>query len=308
MVEDIETQYSRTEPESRRAILKLLCITITASVSWVTMSSWKESLHWWTEVNKADLGLRYVTRVNSSSSSVISAASVDEIVIDAASIDKRDKFFRRQWSRPAMRVTLQNSTGLLRKAFLITTDISNERTRRTVQILEKVGFVVVYQPVIPHPNKMVSNRLTHMELLRKISVDRTEPWGYIFENDIQISNASFRVNPDIIAFESKHPEFMFLGVCMKKEFLDFFPNTQHYCGYCAHAYALTPKGARKLHTFTLNQNSSRDLQPQDMITLQWFLQEKGFPVVEMKYRSPQVTGHFGLFYQDRDLFPSKIGR
>ena len=74
-----------------------------------------------------------------------------------------------------MRIVMQETTGSLRKAFLITTNFKDKRTTRTRSILEKVGFVVVYQPAIPHPNKKVSNRLTHMELMRLISNDKTEP-------------------------------------------------------------------------------------------------------------------------------------
>jgi len=376
MAEDMETKDSATEPEPEslsglRPILRLFFLVLTACVSWVTVPSQSEFMHWYAIVNEADPALRTNNnRVHNSSSSDVNEAdlawrsnisrvrsnisrarllgisSINRVrvnistiranisrvhkiessnvndadqalrsnisriyigsssVISTASIDKRDNYFQRKWSMPDMRVALQNSTGMLRKAFLITTDISNPRTRSSLEILEKVGFVVVFQPVIPHPNKMVSNRLTHMELFRKISVDKTEPWGYIFENDIQILNESFRVNPDIIAFESRHKEFMFLGMCMSK---DVLPYSEFYCGNCAHAYALTPEGARNLLNFSLNQDSSRDLHPQDTITYAWCLKEKGFPVVGMEYRSPQNEGHFGLFYQDRHHFPSRIG-
>jgi len=219
---------------------------------------------------------------------------------------KRDIYFKRQWSRPEMVAAFEHSTGKLRKAFLITTDKNNRRTVRSKQILEETGFVVVYQLVIPHPNKKVSNRLTHMELFRKISTDKTEPWGYIFENDIQILNASWKVNPNIISHESRHKEFMFLGLCTTE---DFFPESKpkRYCGFCAHAYALTPKGAGNLLAFSLNENSAWDLLPQDMVTIRYCIQEKGFPLIGSKYCSPRTGHHIGLFYQDRESFPSTIG-
>jgi len=257
-----------------------------------------------TVYNRSSDDLKKIDHALRSNFRSVSVLNSSRFIIDAATINRRDEYFKRIWSRSEMRMTLQKTTGILRKAFLITTDISNERTRNSALILEKVGFAVIFQPVIPHPNKMVSNRLTHMELLRKISVDKTEPWGYIFENDIKISNESYRVNPDIIAWESAHTEFMFLGICMSK---DVLPRSKFYCGNCGHAYGVTPIGARKLLNFSLNQDSSRDLHPQDTITFAWCVQEKGFPVVGMKYHSPQYDTHFGLFYQDRHRFPSRIG-
>jgi len=290
----------KEETDSSSMIWRLLLITFFSGVGFFAGMSQSWPNDWWTKVSETDILHKiFIHRVyNSSSRDPFTIPMENERYL-------KEKFFKREYSKPALQLRMQKTTGKLRKAFIITGDINNKRTARTKKILERVGFIVVFQLIIPHPEKKVSNRLTHMELYRLISLDTTEPWGYIFENDIQVLNTSWRLNPEILAYEAIHDEFMWLGLCTLR---DFFPQTRLQCGLCAHAYALTPKGAQNLLTFTLNQNSTYDGQPQDAITFRWCMQEKGFPVVGWKYFNPSKRGHRGIFYQDRRTFHSKIGR
>lgn len=220
-----------------------------------------------------------------------------------------------------------------RTAYLISVNETSNRTLHAIAILKKVGFKKIQIETPLHmgntkKDKTKSNKDVQMKIYKKI-VSNSEPWGYIFEDDINLcrsqshlgmdnSSVPFSVVDDLVCnaqnkrtcLEMLHDSFLYLGICLPHEMhlIQSITETEtlRLCGRCAHAYGISQAGARELLEFekTFSQRGKRHYM--DAIIDQWCRQNGGFPVSDAKC---QRVGdfHFGTFMQDRDRFASLIG-
>jgi len=209
-----------------------------------------------------------------------------------------------------------------RIAYLITVDPQSNRTQKSQNILSDAGFDVhleLSQRMESQFDKVLSNKNAQLSIYRRIIADKSRPWGYIFEDDLSLACKSqavvteedcdpidFSVEHDILGedgIERKHDLYVYLGVCggiRQREEL--------YCGRCAHAYGLSREGAEKLikfdKYFLVHPEGTHYM---DVVMDNFCRKEGGFPVSYANYTSPQVSEHFGAFFQDRLSFPTLIG-
>ncbi|EJK55068.1 hypothetical protein THAOC_25239 [Thalassiosira oceanica] len=110
--------------------------------------------------------------------------------------DTRDRPSKPSWPDGhhvnATRAPLPIHDGLpFRRAYLITVDSDSPRTIRSKEILESVGFDVQIEYAPRHSDKVVSNKMAHLQIYARIANATNEEggkngWGYsyIFEDDI----------------------------------------------------------------------------------------------------------------------------
>ena len=72
-----------------------------------------------------------------------------------------------------------------RKYFVLTCDEKSERTQFSKHLLEKIGFQVNLFPAVPNKDKVLSNKISMMQIYNIIAHGEDE-WVYVFEDDINI--------------------------------------------------------------------------------------------------------------------------
>lgn len=198
----------------------------------------------------------------------------------------------------------------MRTAFVLTTNENSERSQFSKHILENVGFIVRFFNCVPHSNKVLSNKHSMLQIYETISNEDAE-WAYVFEDDINIL-MPIGIS-EIIEYEQLTPTFFYLGICLPYYFteqnrIDYskeINGTKVYGIRGAvrglHAIGISKTGARLLLDFSKNFES---FEYMDMI-LEEFSQINPAPVVRMDLES-YISGHQGIFFQDRNRFPSSI--
>lgn len=161
-----------------------------------------------------------------------------------------------------------------RTAYLITVNSTSPRTRRTVGILEGVGFDVRLAFALANRrDKVVSNKLAQLLIYEQILAG-PDAWGYVFEDDVMLVGESrerfedkvhFTVAGNLPALEAEGLPVVYLGICnpgspypepvFHTSGVPLFhsynasevpPRPNRYCGRCAHAYGVSRAGARLL--------------------------------------------------------------
>jgi hypothetical protein len=194
----------------------------------------------------------------------------------------------------------------LRKCFVLTCNEKSERTQFSKHLLEKIGFQVNLFQAIPNKDKVLSNKISMMQIYNIIAHGEDE-WVYVFEDDINILE---EVSLDeIIKYESISSHFFYLGVCdygfikntLYKEKIND-KNVTVVNGFIRglHAIGISKKGAGTLFHF------ARMMEERYMdVCLEKFSEK--FPANVMRYDlESYISRHRGLFYQDRNRFPSTI--
>jgi len=174
--------------------------------------------------------------------------------------------------------------------------------------LEKVGFNVILFDCIPHENRVLSNKISMMAIYEIVAKGGDE-WVYVFEDDINVlEDISLR---EIIEYEKISNKFFYLGTCIP------YSNSSREL-YCSkinnqdvtivsgnvrglHAIGLSKEGAKKLLSFC---EDFTDWEYMDMI-LEKFSEKYPTNVIRYDLES-YLHGHRGIFFQDRDRFPSSI--
>lgn len=198
----------------------------------------------------------------------------------------------------------------MRTAYVLTVNENLERSQFSKTVLETVGFTVKFVPCIPHENKVISNKLSMLKIYESI-VNGEDEWAYVFEDDI---NVLFPIDlSEIIEYEQLTSIFLYLGLCLPYYFtegnrVEYFKviNGKSVSGIRGavrglHAIGISKTGARLLLDFSENFT---DFEYMDMI-LEKFSEIYPAPVVRFDLES-YIPDHMGVFFQDRDRFPSSI--
>lgn len=195
-----------------------------------------------------------------------------------------------------------------RTAYLLTTCVESERTQFSQKVLESVGFTVIPFLALPNSDPVLSNRESLYRIYETIAHGDDE-WVYVFEDDINLLE---KINVDeIIQYENISQYFFYLGLCKYHEEKgitlsnNFIQEKQVYVvsGFVRgnHAIGLSKKGAMEL----MELYSSRlPTISGDLITEQYSLLR---PAIIVRYDlESYLPGHRGIFFQDRNRFPSQI--
>ena len=196
----------------------------------------------------------------------------------------------------------------MRTAYLLTTNPQSTRAVFSKKVLENIGFNVIVFNAILHRDKVLSNKISMMHIYSMI-LNSQEEWAYVFEDDI---NTVEPIHIDeIIEYEKISQMFFYLGCCVIP-----YMDTIQYSGYAInsnpvmqisggvrglHAIGIHRNGAMKLLEFATNhENRYMDCILEDF--------SKIYPANIVRYDlcSPQIAGHRGVLFQDRQQFPSTI--
>lgn len=215
---------------------------------------------------------------------------------------------------------------MIRESYLITTNENSDRVNAAKTVLSEVGFHINVIKALPRSNdeyhsKMASNRNTMLYIVDEIGKKEGNDFYYIFEDDVNVLKP---VKLDeIIEYEniSRECELFYLGCCRYNYTFDNTIETEH----CirgntvykvtkfirgTHAFAMTPNTARKMCDFFMTNEKileESDVIPFD-IMLEMYVHECTNGVMTMRHElESNVKDHFGLFFQDRNRFPSIIG-
>jgi len=148
-----------------------------------------------------------------------------------------------------------------------------------------------------------------MMAIYKIAASKNDEWTYIFEDDINILE-DIHLN-EIVEYEKISNHFFYLGACIpypenKREFrLDKINNRDvaiiegNVRGL--HAIALSKEGAKELLSFCENYTNYEYMD----VILNKFSEKNPANIIRYDLES-YIYGHRGIFFQDRDRFPSTI--
>jgi hypothetical protein len=193
-----------------------------------------------------------------------------------------------------------------RNAYLLHCNPNSERTLFSKNLLEKVGFTVIMFPCIPHTDPLTSNRLSMIAIYTRIKEGNDE-WAYVFEDDINIIE-NIHLN-EIIQYENISSMFFYLGVCydISKIYSTSHTINKHPIMMISgfnhgglHAIGISKTGAEKFLEFI---NGYYNIYIDQ--TLARFSIHYPAHIVRFDLES-YIEGHRGIFFQDRDRFPSSI--
>ena len=198
-----------------------------------------------------------------------------------------------------------------RIGYLLTTNEESARYIFSKNLLEKIGFTVHCVKAIPHENKMLSNKLSMQYIYDKIQ-NSEEGFYYVFEDDINIlDNITL---DEIIEYEKISKKFFYLGVCEYGGYLAFKSDIEIYGhevyykqGYAfgLHAIGINTNGAKELLEFS-KKEEFHELYLMDVILNKFCAFYNPAYVVRYDLEYSEVKGHKGIFFQDRNKFPSTI--
>ena len=143
-----------------------------------------------------------------------------------------------------------------------------------------------------HSRAWVSLTQTHKAILKEVAGLASSDLCIIFEDDSQLARGLTKFDLhdrlDQLRATTPHNEIWYLGICLQET----DECTGSVCsGFCTHAYALTPTGARWLLTTIKCWNHPIDLILRRSLKA---------PVVGYEIRHAQNSEWRGLFYQARD--------
>lgn len=193
-----------------------------------------------------------------------------------------------------------------RKAYILTCDETTERSQFSKSVLEHVGFDVIFYKCTKNENKVLSNKIS-MQQIYEIIANGQDEWCYVFEDDINILE-DIKLE-EIIEYEKISKTFFYLGTCGFENEEQLYQPTKingHNVAIVKgnvrglHAIALSKEGAKELLTFS--QNSPEVYMD---IILEEFSQIHNPNLVRYDLES-YIQGHRGIFFQDRDKFPTTI--
>jgi hypothetical protein len=196
----------------------------------------------------------------------------------------------------------------MRNSYILTCNSSSERTLFSKNILEKVGFNVNLIQCIPNENKVLSNKYSMIKIYETIA-NGPDEWGYVFEDDINILE-DIDIS-EIIQYEKISNHFFYLGVCIPNYNKYYLTNKIKINN---HEVSIMKGGVRGLHAIAISKSGAIELlsflknyinyEYMDMI-LEKFSEKYPANVVRYDLQS-YIYGHRGIFFQDRNKFPSSI--
>jgi hypothetical protein len=194
---------------------------------------------------------------------------------------------------------------VFRNAYLLTCDINSPRALFSKNVLETIGFNVIVITCIPDNDKVLSNKIS-MQNIYELIINSGDDYSYVFEDDINVLEP-IKLE-EIVEYENISEMFFYLGICelVRISILTNFKINNHdvyaKSGMVRglHAIGLSKEGAKKLLEFS----KQSDLLYMDMILEQFSIQ---YPANCVRYDlESYISGHKGIIFQDRNLFPSEI--
>jgi hypothetical protein len=194
----------------------------------------------------------------------------------------------------------------MRICYLLTGNPDSERAQSSKNVLEKVGFKVTFFKFIENKNNALSNKISMLKIYELILKGDAE-WCYVFEDDINILE---KITIDeIIEYEKISSNLFYLGVCMYEHYKVQY-NSEKIRGHSvaivkgqvrgAHAIAFSKKGVEEILKFSENVNTDHS-----DVLLEQYTNISPANVVRYDLES-YIKGHRGIFFQDRNVFPSTI--
>jgi hypothetical protein len=197
-----------------------------------------------------------------------------------------------------------------RNAYLLTCNENSERTKFSIDVLEKIGFNVIIIKCLFNENKVLSNKESMMSIYNLI-INGQDDWAYVFEDDINILE-DIKIE-EIIKYEKISDMFFYLGLCVvdtnNPNYL--YSNEEKINNNDVkivkgnirglHSIGISKKGVNELLSFS---NDYKDYEYMDMI-LEKFSEKYPANVVRFDLES-YIPGHRGICFQDRDKFQSTI--
>jgi len=197
---------------------------------------------------------------------------------------------------------------ITRKCYILTGNSDSYRAQFSKAVLEKIGFNVTFFIFFPNECRPLSNKIS-LHAIYELIANGHEEWVYVFEDDINTLQ-EITLN-EIIEYEKISQDLFFLGVCMYdhyKVYDTLFKVNNHAVVTVkgevrgSHAVAFTKEGANKLLLF---YETMTDCIHSDVITENF---TKNHPGNVIRYDlESDIKGHRGIFFQDRNRFPSTIG-
>ena len=194
-----------------------------------------------------------------------------------------------------------------RNCFLLTCNSQSKRTEFSKSILNNIGFNVNLVNCIPNNNTVLSNKLS-MIYIYELIANGNDEWCYVFEDDINILE-DIKLY-EIIEYEKISTIFFYLGLCVPKEQNRLINSKKVNNKEVSiingnvrglHAIGISKLGAKNLLSFIKKMNNYLYM---DMI-LEMF--SKIYPANCIRYDlESYIKGHRGIFFQDRNKFPSTI--
>jgi hypothetical protein len=193
-----------------------------------------------------------------------------------------------------------------RTAYLLTTNATSKRTLFSQNVLRTIGFNVVIVPHIPNKDKVLSNKLSMQHIYSLIS-DGTDPYAYVFEDDINVRTPI--TLEEIIQYEHISKQFFYLGMC------GYNANTAKCTNININGHPVfrIAGNVRGLHAIGLSQTGAKNLLYLSNRTRQRYMDmileklSKIFPANIVRYDlQGLIRGHRGVIFQDRSRFPSSI--
>ena len=188
---------------------------------------------------------------------------------------------------------------LSKTAYYINMDTQVSRKNHTEKLLKDIGFTtIVRQKPDLSLDPYGSSFKAHKAIWIAISKKTKEQYYFAFEDDAEIAHgvdrkAVFSIIKDDLA-KIKHPDkkFIYLGACLDEKQAP--KCTTNVCNaWCAHAYMLTPAGARALL-------KSCPKKTNNQVTDNFLLNLFSPPLIGHKFTHDHTEPDWrGLFYQAR---------
>jgi len=97
-----------------------------------------------------------------------------------------------------------------RTGYILTVCPESERAIFSKNILESIGFDVIFIKAISHTNNVMSNKIS-MQYIYNLIIDSQNEYSYVFEDDINV-NEEIKLD-EIIEYEKISEMFFYLGMC-----------------------------------------------------------------------------------------------
>lgn len=196
-----------------------------------------------------------------------------------------------------------------RKAYLLTSEVDTPRKQFSIQILNNVGFKVIPVHYIKNKDNVLSNKLSMMYIYETIA-ESSDPYAYVFEDDINVLEPISLA--DIVKYEKISPMSFYLGCCI--------PDYQNNSNLKIHDIKIDNKevttlsgAVRGLHAIGLSNDGAKLLCNFAKISNERYMDmiledfTRVYPANVIRYDlESYIKGHRGVFFQDRDRFPSTI--
>jgi hypothetical protein len=193
-----------------------------------------------------------------------------------------------------------------RKAYILTCNEYSDRSQFSKTILENIGFEVIFFQCIKNENKVLSNKIS-MQAIYEIIANGQDEWVYVFEDDI---NVLHHITLDELQeYENISTLFFYLGTCGFANPDDLY----HQSNINGNKVAIVSGSVRGLHAIALSRKGAKELlqfsQKTPEIYMDVILEEFSqihHPVLVRYDLESYIEGHRGIFFQDRDKFPTTI--